>query len=70
MDATLTDASFAGIFISRVSLTSLAPLLAVGDEILFVDGEPIKGRPLEYVQTMIRSKQRVILTILPCFDGR
>uniref|UniRef100_A0A914X4J8 PDZ domain-containing protein n=1 Tax=Plectus sambesii TaxID=2011161 RepID=A0A914X4J8_9BILA len=59
-----------GIYVSRVSLTCLAPLLAVGDEILYVDGEPIKGRSLEYVQNMIRCKQRVILTILPCCDGR
>ena len=33
-----------GIFISRVSLQSLSPMLSVGDEILYVDDELVKGR--------------------------
>ncbi|CAJ0962443.1 unnamed protein product, partial [Mesorhabditis belari] len=54
-----------GIFISRVSIASLSPVLSVGDEILYVDDELVKGRTLEYVQTMIAGKTQVVIVTLP-----
>ncbi|CAD6187508.1 unnamed protein product [Caenorhabditis auriculariae] len=54
-----------GIFISRVSLPSLSPMLSVGDEIIYVDEELIKGRSLEYVQSVIAGKTTVTITLLP-----
>lgn len=55
----------AGIFISRVSLPSLSPMLTVGDEIIYVDEEYVKGRSLEYVQSVIAGKTSVTITLLP-----
>ncbi|PIC15326.1 hypothetical protein B9Z55_022348 [Caenorhabditis nigoni] len=55
----------AGIFISRVSLPSLSPMLTVGDEIIYVDEEYVKGRCLEYVQSVIAGKTSVTITLLP-----
>lgn len=54
-----------GIFISRVSIPSLAPVLSVGDEILYVEDELIKGRSLEYVQSLIAGKTSVTIVLLP-----
>ncbi|CAB3400535.1 unnamed protein product [Caenorhabditis bovis] len=54
-----------GIFISRVSLPSLSPMLTVGDEIIYVDEELVKGRSLEYVQSVIAGKTAVTITLLP-----
>ncbi|CAI5455766.1 unnamed protein product [Caenorhabditis angaria] len=54
-----------GIFISRVSLPSLSPMLTVGDEIIYVDEELVKGRSLEYVQSVIAGKTTVTITLLP-----
>uniref|UniRef100_A0A1I7XG21 PDZ domain-containing protein n=1 Tax=Heterorhabditis bacteriophora TaxID=37862 RepID=A0A1I7XG21_HETBA len=53
------------IFISRVSLPSLSPMLSVGDEILYVDDELVKGRSLEHVQSLIAGKTRVVIVLLP-----
>ncbi|CAI2357873.1 unnamed protein product [Caenorhabditis sp. 36 PRJEB53466] len=55
----------AGIFISRVSLPTLSPMLTVGDEIIYVDDEYVKGRSLEYVQSVIAGKTSVTITLLP-----
>uniref|UniRef100_A0A8R1DYY8 PDZ domain-containing protein n=1 Tax=Caenorhabditis japonica TaxID=281687 RepID=A0A8R1DYY8_CAEJA len=55
----------AGIFISRVSLPSLSPMLTVGDEIIYVDEEYVKGRSLEYVQSVIAGKTSVTITLVP-----
>lgn len=54
-----------GIFISRISLPSLAPVLSVGDEIIFVEDEVVKGQDLEYVQTLIAGKSSVKIVLLP-----
>ncbi|GMR30050.1 hypothetical protein PMAYCL1PPCAC_00245, partial [Pristionchus mayeri] len=54
-----------GIFISRVSISSLSPILSIGDEILYVDDELIKGRSLEYVQSLIAGKTSVMIVLLP-----
>ncbi|CAJ0572172.1 unnamed protein product, partial [Mesorhabditis spiculigera] len=58
-----------GIFISRVSIPSLSPVLSVGDEILYVDDELVKGRTLEYVQTLIAGKTQVYIVTLPSVGG-
>ncbi|EJD74439.1 hypothetical protein LOAG_18247 [Loa loa] len=54
-----------GIFISRVSLPSLAPVLSVGDEIIYVEDELVKGEDLEYVQALIAGKSSVKIVLLP-----
>ncbi|GMT05400.1 hypothetical protein PENTCL1PPCAC_27574 [Pristionchus entomophagus] len=54
-----------GIFISRVSIASLSPILSIGDEILYVDDELVKGRSLEYVQSLIAGKTSVMIVLLP-----
>uniref|UniRef100_A0A0N5AJV5 PDZ domain-containing protein n=1 Tax=Syphacia muris TaxID=451379 RepID=A0A0N5AJV5_9BILA len=54
-----------GIFISRVSLPSLMPVLSVGDELIYVENELIKGRTLEYVQSLIAGKNVVTILLLP-----
>uniref|UniRef100_A0A158QB18 PDZ domain-containing protein n=1 Tax=Enterobius vermicularis TaxID=51028 RepID=A0A158QB18_ENTVE len=54
-----------GIFISRVSLPSLMPVLSVGDELIYVENELIKGRTLEYVQSLIAGKNIVTIVLLP-----
>ena len=54
-----------GIFISRVSLPSLIPVLSVGDELIYVENELIKGRTLEYVQSLIAGKTSVTIVLLP-----
>ncbi|VDK73419.1 unnamed protein product [Onchocerca ochengi] len=54
-----------GIFISRVSLPSLAPVLSVGDEIIYVEDEFVKGKDLEYVQALIAGKSSVKIVLLP-----
>ncbi|CAI4222204.1 unnamed protein product [Auanema sp. JU1783] len=54
-----------GIFISRVSLPSLTPMLSIGDEILYVDDELVKGRTLEYVQSLIAGKTSVVIVLMP-----
>ncbi|KAF8383398.1 hypothetical protein PRIPAC_72540 [Pristionchus pacificus] len=54
-----------GIFISRVSIASLSPILSIGDEILYVDDELVKGRSLEYVQSLIAGKTSVTIVLLP-----
>lgn len=57
--------NFSGIFISRVSLPSLAPILSVGDEIIYVEDEFVKGKDLEYVQALIAGKSSVKIVLLP-----
>ncbi|PIO57451.1 hypothetical protein TELCIR_21140 [Teladorsagia circumcincta] len=54
-----------GIFISRVSIASLSPMLSVGDEILYVDDQLVKGRSLETVQALIAGKTKVLIVLLP-----
>ncbi|VDL76605.1 unnamed protein product [Nippostrongylus brasiliensis] len=54
-----------GIFISRVSIPSLSPMLSVGDEILYVDDQLVRGRSLETVQTLIAGKTKVLIVLLP-----
>ncbi|EJW87035.1 hypothetical protein WUBG_02055 [Wuchereria bancrofti] len=54
-----------GIFVSRVSLPSLAPVLSVGDEIIYVEDELVKGEDLEYVQALIAGKSSVKIVLLP-----
>ncbi|VDM99701.1 unnamed protein product [Thelazia callipaeda] len=54
-----------GIYISRVSLPSLTPILSVGDEIIYVENELVKGEDLEYVQALIAGKNCVKIVVLP-----
>ncbi|PAV56342.1 hypothetical protein WR25_21326 [Diploscapter pachys] len=54
-----------GIFISRLTLASLSPVLSVGDEILYVDGEWVRGASLELVQSLIRGKTSISLVLFP-----
>ncbi|XGW32557.1 hypothetical protein V3C99_017257 [Haemonchus contortus] len=54
-----------GIFISRVSIASLSPMLSVGDEILYVDDQLVKGRSLETVQALIAGKTKVLIVLHP-----
>ncbi|VDO35633.1 unnamed protein product, partial [Onchocerca flexuosa] len=53
------------IFISRVSLPSLASVLSVGDEIIYVEDEFVKGEDLAYVQALIAGKNSVKIVLLP-----
>ncbi|KAE9413001.1 hypothetical protein Angca_002893, partial [Angiostrongylus cantonensis] len=54
-----------GIFISRISIASLSPMLSVGDEILYVDDEHVRGWSLETLQTVISGKTKILLVLLP-----
>ncbi|VDM62302.1 unnamed protein product [Angiostrongylus costaricensis] len=54
-----------GIFISRISIASLSPMLSVGDEILYVDDKHVRGRSLETVQAAISGKTKILLVLLP-----
>ncbi|VDO15950.1 unnamed protein product [Brugia timori] len=54
-----------GIFVSRVSLPSLTSVLSVGDEIIYVEDELVKGEDLEYVQALIAGKSSVKIVLLP-----
>ncbi|MCP9257746.1 hypothetical protein DINM_001001 [Dirofilaria immitis] len=54
-----------GIFISRISLPSLTPVLSVGDQIIYVEDELVKGEDLEYVQALIAGKNSVKIVLLP-----
>ncbi|KAK6766779.1 hypothetical protein RB195_026199 [Necator americanus] len=58
-----------GIFISRVSIASLSPMLSVGDEILYVDDQLVKGRSLETVQALIAGKTKVMIVLLPAIGS-
>ncbi|CAJ0610166.1 unnamed protein product [Cylicocyclus nassatus] len=58
-----------GIFISRVSIASLSPMLSVGDEILYVDDQLVKGRSLETVQALIAGKTKVLIVLLPAIGN-
>ncbi|VDO69204.1 unnamed protein product [Heligmosomoides polygyrus] len=58
-----------GIFISRVSIPSLSPMLSVGDEILYVDDQLVKGRSLETVQALIAGKTKVLIVLLPAIGS-
>ena len=54
-----------GIYISRVSVARLAPIMSVGDEILAVNGQTVKGKALTDVQTMIQQSNTVTLALRP-----
>jgi hypothetical protein len=54
-----------GVFVSRVSLPALMPVMSVGDELLAVNGVPTKGRTLTDVQTMIGASNMCTLALRP-----
>ena len=56
---------FPGVFISRVSLASLAQVMSVGDEIREVNGRIVKGATLFDVQRMIGEFNTVVLALTP-----
>ncbi|VDN51629.1 unnamed protein product [Dracunculus medinensis] len=54
-----------GIFISRISLPSLTSVLSAGDEIVYIENELVKGRTLEYVQSLLADKTNIKIVLSP-----
>ena len=65
----ITEGLTQGVFISRFADQTAekfySGLLAPGDEIVRVNGQPVQGKSLDYVHSLLTTLDSVVLTVLP-----